>query len=61
MISPIDTKAYDERIARRQQAEQIKKDMDRIIKKMDEVNKYEMYAKQNSELKEMLDAYRKLV
>lgn len=61
IICKIDTKAYDERLARRQQAEQIKKDMDRIIKKMEEVNKYEMYANQNPKLKEMLDAYRKLV
>lgn len=61
IICKIDTTAYDERLARRQQAEQIKKDMDRIIKKMDEVNKYEMYANQNPELKKMLDAYKKLV
>lgn len=61
VISLIDTTAYNERLARRQQAEQIKKDMDRIIKKMDEVNKYEMYANQNPELKELLSLYRELV
>lgn len=61
VISPIDITAYYERLARRQLAEQIKKDMDRIIKKMDEVNKYEMYANQNPELKELLSQYRELV
>ena len=39
----------------------MKKKMDAMIKKMDETNKYEMYAERNPELKELLGAYKELV
>lgn len=35
--------------------------MDAMIKQMDETNKYEMYAEQNPELKELLESYKELV
>lgn len=61
VICKINTSAYDERLTKRKQAVQLKKDMDKIIKEMEEVDKYEMYANQNPALKEMLDAYKKLI
>lgn len=60
VIGYVDTSAYDDRIAKRKEAEELKKKMDHIIKEMDENNKYEMYAERNPELKEMLETYKKL-
>lgn len=61
IVAFIDTSAYDERVAKRKEASELKKKMDRVIKQMDENNKYEMYAERNPELKEMLDEYKKLI
>lgn len=61
VVTLLDTSAYDKRVFRRKEAERLKKDMDKIIREMDEVNKYEMYANQNPELKELLSLYRELV
>ena len=60
VIGYVDTSAYDNRVAKRKEAEELKKKMDHIIKEMDENNKYEMYAERNPELKEMLETYKKL-
>lgn len=60
VITYVDTSAYDNRVAKRKEAEELKKKMDHIIKEMDENNKYEMYAERNPELKEMLETYKKL-
>ena len=60
VIGYVDTSAYDNRVAKRKEAEELKKKMDHIIKEMDENNKYEMYAERNPELKEMLEIYKKL-
>ena len=60
VIAYVDTSAYEERVAKRKEAEELKKKMNHIIKEMDENNKYEMYAERNPELKEMLEAYKKL-
>ena len=60
VIAYVDTSAYEERVAKRKEATELKKKMDQVIKQMDESNKYEMYAERNPELKEMLDAYKKL-
>lgn len=56
----VDTSAYDIRVKNRKEAELLKKDMDKIIKEMDETNKYEMYAKQNPALQELLDKFKEL-
>ena len=61
IISYVDTSAYDERVKRREEAEKLKKDMDKVIKQMEENNKYEMYAEKNPELKEMFNAYKALI
>lgn len=61
VIAYVDTSAYEERVAKRKEAVELKKKMDQVIKQMDESNKYEMYAERNPELKEMLEAYKQLV
>lgn len=61
VIGYVDTSAYDDRIAKRKEAEELKKKMDYIIKEMDENNRYEMYAERNPELKEMFETYKKLI
>lgn len=60
IISYVDTSAYEERVEKRKAAEKLKKCMDKLIKEMEENNKYEMYAERNPELKEMLETYKKL-
>ena len=61
VIAYVDTSAYEERVAKRKEAAELKKKMDQVIKQMDESNKYEMYAERNPELKAMLDTYKQLV
>ena len=61
VIAYVDTSAYEERVAKRKEAEELKKKMDQVIKQMEENNKYEMYAEKNPELKEMLNVYKGLV
>ena len=61
IIAYVDTSAYEERSAKRKEADELKKKMDLVIKQMDENNKYEMYAERNPELKEMLNTYKNLV
>ena len=60
IISYVDMSAYEERVEKRKAAEKLKKAMDKVIKEMDETNRYEMYAERNPELKKMLDTYKKL-
>ena len=61
IVAYVDMSAYEERVEKRKEAAELKKKMDQVIKQMDESNKYEMYAERNPELKEMLEAYKKLV
>lgn len=61
VICKVDTSSYDIRVEDRKRAADVKKKMDAMIKKMDETNKYEMYAERNPELKELLEAYKELV
>lgn len=61
VICKVDTSAYDERVNKRKMADEIKKKMDAMIEKMKETNKYEMYAEQNPDLKNLLDSYKELV
>lgn len=42
VIAYVDTSAYEERVAKRKEADELKKKMDQVIKQMDESNKYEM-------------------
>lgn len=61
VIGMVDTSLYETRVAKRKEADELKKSMDKAIKEMQEVDKYEMYAKQNPALKEMLNKYKSLV
>ncbi len=61
VVCRLNTRAYDERVRKRKEAEKTKKEMDKLIKEMDEVNKYEMYAKQNPELQELLQKFKELI
>lgn len=61
IICKLDTSTYDERVRKRKEVEKTKKEMDKLIKEMDEVNKYEMYAKQNPELHELLQKFKELI
>ena len=61
VIGIIDMSAYEERLRVRKEADILKREMDKKIKEMLEVDRYEMYAKQNPELRDMLDKYKKLV
>ena len=60
IVAYVDMSAYEERVEKRKEVAELKKKMDQDIKQMDESNKYEMYAERNPELKEMLEAYKKL-
>lgn len=56
----VDLSAYNERVKNREEAVNLRKKMDEEIKKMDELNKYEMYADKNPALKEMLEQLKSL-
>lgn len=68
IICKIDTSAYDKRVEernkvekRKKEAAKIKKQMDKMIAKMDQTKRYEMYASDNPELAEKLKAYKELL
>lgn len=60
VVTHVDNSAYLKRVEQRKEAAAIKKDMDKIIKQMDDKMKYEIYAEENPELKKMLERYREL-
>lgn len=61
VICKVDMTDYEKRVSDRKEAEKIKNEMNRVIKQMDEVNKYEVYAQNNPALAEMLCKYKELV
>jgi hypothetical protein len=61
IVSRFDMCSYEERVAKRKQAKQLKADMNKKMKEMQELAMFEMMAKENPELKEMLDAYKELI
>ena len=61
VVCKVDTNSYDKRVQKRKAIEKLKRDMDKKIKEMDENKKYEMYAAENPDLKNMLEAYKTLV
>lgn len=56
----VDLSAYNQRVKNREEATKLRKKMDEEIKKMDELNKYEMYAAKNPALGEMLEQLKAL-
>lgn len=61
VICKVDTSAYDDRVTKRKEAEKLKKEMDKIIKEIDETKRYEMYTSESPELKDMYEKYKKLI
>lgn len=57
----VDLSDYKERVQNRVKAAELRKEMDKKIAEMDELNKYVMYAERNPELAEMLKEYQTLV
>ena len=60
VVAHVDNSAYLKRVEQRKEAAAIKKDMDKIIKQMDDQMKYDIYAEENPELKKMLERYKEL-
>ena len=56
----VDLSSYNQRVEDRKEADKLRKRMDEEIKKMDELNKYEMYADRNPALREMLEQLKSL-
>ena len=61
VVCKVDTNSYEKRVQKRKAIEKLKRDMDKKIKEMDESKKYEMYAAENPDLKNILEAYKALV
>ena len=61
IIAKFDMYAYEARKENRKKAQELKVQMDKKMKEMQELALYEMMAKDCPELKEMLDAYKGLV
>lgn len=61
VVCKVDTNSYEKRVQKRKAIEKLKRDMDKKIKEMDENKNYEMYAAENPDLKNMLEAYKALV
>lgn len=68
VICKVDTSSYDKRVKERKEkaernkeADKIKKQMDKMIARMDQTKLYEMYASDNPELAEKLKVYKDLL
>lgn len=61
IVSKFDMSAYELRVEKRKAAKQLKADMNKKMKEMQELAMFEMMAKENPELKKMLDAYKELI
>lgn len=61
VVSGFDMSAYEERLEKRKIAKQLKADMNKKMKEMQELAMFEMMAEKNPELKDMLDKYKELV
>lgn len=61
VVSTFDMSAYEQRVEKRKQAKQLKSEMNRKMKEVQELAMFEMMAEKNPELKEMLDSYKALI
>lgn len=61
VIAKFDMDAYEQRVEKRKMAKQLKADMNKKMKEMQELAMFEMMAKENPELKEMLEKYKELI
>ena len=55
----VDTSAYEARIEKRKVAEKLKKELNQKMKQLDEIQKYEYFAKLDPEFAALLDEYKK--
>ena len=55
----IDMSAYEARIEKRKVAEKLKKELNQKMKQLDEIQKYEYFAKLDPEFATLLDEYKK--
>lgn len=55
----VDTSAYEARIEKRKVAEKLKKELNQKMKQLDEIQKYEYFAKLDPEFAVLLDEYKK--
>lgn len=61
VISKFDMNAYRERSENRKRAKELKSEMDKKMKEMQELAMFEMMAEKNPELKAMLETYKELI
>lgn len=61
VVAKFDMSTYNERIEKRKMAKQLKADMSRKMKEMQELAMFELMAEKNPELKEMLETYKELI
>ena len=61
VIAAFDMGAYNDRVEKRKLAKQLKAEMNKKMKEMQELAMFEMMAEKNPELAEMLAAYKELV
>lgn len=60
VICKVNTSAYDERVRVREEKEKLKKEMDKLVKALEEDRKYEIFADKSPELAAMLERYKEL-
>ncbi len=61
VICKVNTEEYNKRIENRKKAAEIRKQMDKKIRELDESKKYEKYAEDDDELRELLNKYKDLI
>lgn len=61
IVAKFDISAYNERIEKRKAAKQLKTEMNKKLKEVQELAMFEMMAEKNPELKEMLETYKELI
>jgi CRISPR/Cas system-associated endoribonuclease Cas2 len=60
VVCKVDTSAYDSRVEKRKEAEKLKKEIDKTVKRMKDEIEYESFAERNPALAEMLNRYKEL-
>lgn len=56
-----DASAYEERVEKRKQLEDIKKKMDKRVEQLNEMQKYEMYTGIDEEIRQLYEAYKRIL
>lgn len=60
VVTKVDTSAFEMRKAKAERKAELKRLMDQRIKGLEEIDRYEAFAKEDEALKTMLDAYKEL-